>query len=635
MKRAEEGQMLSENFYEENLASLKIHNYPLYQQLAADNGSEFELAAVNEEGDLGVFVKKGGERRLMHELKKYYREEIFPEANGYLAKMSAHNGAFIFFGLDAGVRLFYACSRSEQSDVFFVIERHTGILKAIMRHFDLRQLFESRKVYIFAGQDAVNSFTDFLRSGYQGQIPFLGAVFCAAEDHAFYQDAQKSIFSLVKGMYEDAQRCLLEVSSHYRQIDRSRLVDVLSEKSGRRLRVLGELNTTTAYMQHSMRTCIKGFNLLGCQTQVLESDTLLISQVYFYKMLREFMPDIYFKINHLAGESYEHPGLITASWIQDYMPFIFNPGIRADKKIGPHDQIFIVAAMFIDDLEKLGFEKDRIHRLYLGADTDVYRSLELCDEDRKKYGSDIAFICHYPDYASANSFIPADVVEYLIEAMREADSYDFAAFREIYQQAKKKFGKIEMNEDACRKCRQIYGDISENVILTTYLWSGLAAASLRLPYLESIRDMNLSLYGKGWSLDPRFKASARGSAAYGDEICKIVNAAKINLNMHAATNNHPRIFDTIAAGGFLLTRLTAEDEEPGGIGELFELGKEIEVFRTKEELREKIEFYLKHDDQRMEIARRGQERLLREHTVKHRMQWVLDIVKEGLLRGGN
>jgi spore maturation protein CgeB len=142
----------------------------------------------------------------------------------------------------------------------------------------------------------------------------------------------------------------------------------------------------------------------------------------------------------------------------------------------------------------------------------------------------------------------------------------------------------------------------------------------------------LNIYGSGWVNDARFKAHAQGEIFDREELCKAYNASKISLNISHTSNNHPRIFDIIASGGFLLTRLTTEDEDEGGIGELFEIGKEIEVFRTKEELRRKVEYYLAHDEEREAIARSGRERLLKEHTMKHRMQQVLDIVYQGLLK---
>ncbi|MEA1928282.1 MAG: glycosyltransferase, partial [Candidatus Auribacterota bacterium] len=58
-------------------------------------------------------------------------------------------------------------------------------------------------------------------------------------------------------------------------------------------------------------------------------------------------------------------------------------------------------------------------------------------------------------------------------------------------------------------------------------------------------------------------------------------------------------------------------------------GKEMVTFETFPELREKIEYYLKHDIERKEIARAAYERLQRgKHTIRDRVGRMLEIIKK-------
>lgn len=73
-----------------------------------------------------------------------------------------------------------------------------------------------------------------------------------------------------------------------------------------------------------------------------------------------------------------------------------------------------------------------------------------------------------------------------------------------------------------------------------------------------------------------------------------------------------RDFEIPMAGGFYLV------EYAPGYEECFVPGVEIETWRSPDELLEKIHYYLEHEAERMEIARRAKERALRDHTWKRR-----------------
>lgn len=61
---------------------------------------------------------------------------------------------------------------------------------------------------------------------------------------------------------------------------------------------------------------------------------------------------------------------------------------------------------------------------------------------------------------------------------------------------------------------------------------------------------------------------------------------------------------------------------------MFKEGIEAEYFRDKEEMMDKIRYYLKHDDKREKIAKAGYERLLRDgHEVTDRAGEILRVYK--------
>lgn len=111
---------------------------------------------------------------------------------------------------------------------------------------------------------------------------------------------------------------------------------------------------------------------------------------------------------------------------------------------------------------------------------------------------------------------------------------------------------------------------------------------------------------------------------YGEAMSHVFERSKINLNisLKGIEGGTPkRVMDICGAGGFAITNYCDETAE------LFEEDKELVMFRTPEELIEKIDFYLKHDDERRNIAKRGEKKVLGQYTyenqLKELMQWVL------------
>lgn len=103
---------------------------------------------------------------------------------------------------------------------------------------------------------------------------------------------------------------------------------------------------------------------------------------------------------------------------------------------------------------------------------------------------------------------------------------------------------------------------------------------------------------------------------YGKATSLVFAGSKINLNitLKGIEGGTPqRIMDVMGAGGFVLTSYGPETAE------LFEEDEEIVMFRTPEELAEKVDYYLAHDRERERIARCGYEKVMGCYTYEHKM----------------
>jgi len=87
-----------------------------------------------------------------------------------------------------------------------------------------------------------------------------------------------------------------------------------------------------------------------------------------------------------------------------------------------------------------------------------------------------------------------------------------------------------------------------------------------------------------------------------------------------------RLFQAVGAGAMVLNEYTPE------LDDLFEVGKEIITFEFGdfEDLRDKLSWYICHNEERNRVARAGYERGRKQHTFSARIQQIFDIVRKRL-----
>jgi spore maturation protein CgeB len=175
-------------------------------------------------------------------------------------------------------------------------------------------------------------------------------------------------------------------------------------------------------------------------------------------------------------------------------------------------------------------------------------------------------------------------------------------------------------------------DAIENEYSSDISFMGAAFAN-RVNFFSHFTDYNLKLFGTGWNDYNLFKNNCmfEGRRISIPESVKIYNASKININLHSSNEDNlfdqygdfinPRTFEICSCGAFQLT----DDRE--ALREFFTPGLNIETFSTIEEAKDKINYYLIHENERLKIAKKGQELVYLNHTYKHRMSEALNTIQ--------
>jgi hypothetical protein len=134
---------------------------------------------------------------------------------------------------------------------------------------------------------------------------------------------------------------------------------------------------------------------------------------------------------------------------------------------------------------------------------------------------------------------------------------------------------------------------------------------------HDFRNMKYHLQGIGriWA----------GSEVYMKDFADVIRHIKIFIGEDAdipikGKYLSNRSFAVMGCGGFYLCRRTP------GVEYAFEIGKEVDVFDTDDELIGKVEYYLKHENERKIIAAAGQKKILVKYTYKKQLEKIFDWV---------
>lgn len=268
-----------------------------------------------------------------------------------------------------------------------------------------------------------------------------------------------------------------------------------------------------------------------------------------------------------------------------------------------------------------------IHYLPLAADVKRFEDvvLSMTDGDYAAYGAEVSFVGSlYTEKCRYDSLALSDRTKGYVDGLMEAQLKIFGS-----NLISESLTESVIREIADADPDFYHGaDLRDGVerYLTAHQYIGMKLAALeRERILKRLSErFPVVLYTRSnASALPR--ADCRGGVSTLTEMPKVFQASRINLNMTMRpieTGLSQRVWDVLACGGFLLTNYQAE------IPDYFEIGKDLETYTSMEELEEKVQYYLTHEEERMEIAINGYEKTAASHTYEMRLAQMIKILSE-------
>lgn len=249
----------------------------------------------------------------------------------------------------------------------------------------------------------------------------------------------------------------------------------------------------------------------------------------------------------------------------------------------------------------------------------------------QKYSADVSFVGTL--YESANN-----VFNKISEQAKKSDTY-----QEILQMIKEKrfsYGKDvlyrgvtdEMIDFLVKETEPDYEHYyfakKEEIVIQSVLARKITVEERKMMARMLARKFDFKLFTV--SNTDRFpEINNCGPVDFAKQAPLVFHNSKVNVYVtpRAIRSGIPlRILEIMACQGFVLVNYQEE------IAKEFEDGKEVVMYRSLDELVEKTEYYLNHEEERKAIARAGYEKVLREYNYAEKLRKIFESKPSGIIQ---
>ena len=262
----------------------------------------------------------------------------------------------------------------------------------------------------------------------------------------------------------------------------------------------------------------------------------------------------------------------------------------------------------------------------LAAGISWFGALNITEEDEKEYSADVSFVGNlYAKRGFEEAFRDAPK-QYLEEAETIIKSHncEWDGTNKLFGKPSDELIDYMISRENINFFKQY--DIDKRYYCESIRLGGKCNEYERITILNKIAEQfKVVLYTTQQEQKELKNIEIRPAVYYDSVMPKIFYLSKINLNISSRSIESgipQRVWDIMAVGGFCLTNYQPELEE------YFEIGKDIEVYHNLEELVSKIDYYLKHEKERIRIAINGYKKVREHHSYEKRMTDVLKWVFE-------
>lgn len=364
---------------------------------------------------------------------------------------------------------------------------------------------------------------------------------------------------------------------------------------------------------------------------------LLIEKSEFHRafisdeiIINEFKPDIIFLIDHFRFENdMFDKSIIFISWIQDPLSNIMDK--QTPLKLTNRDFILNHYISW-DKFFEIGYDKTHIIEGPVPANQDIYKEYDLTEEEKKEYSCDICILCHtkpISDYINNGVYYIKGIEDKLKEIFYSYwklvcnnDNmifYHLQEYKDFIKYSLSTFYSIKMSDkviDDYAKCMY-------------YELNSLVFRHCLVDWLIEAGYTNIKLWGNGWTEEEKYRPYAMGAAENGEKLSKIYQCSKIVLGNNIMTTGAARAWESMLSGAFFLCNWIPPDEDGVDIRKILD-PEDFVMFKGKEDLLQKVNYYLTNEEERQKMIKRGKKAALEKMTFDATFERMMKVIREQL-----
>lgn len=334
-------------------------------------------------------------------------------------------------------------------------------------------------------------------------------------------------------------------------------------------------------------------------------------------VLHQEVPDIVFSINYFPAISNvcNREYIRYISWIYD-APYA---RLYSQTVLNPCNQVYVFDKETCMEFRKAGV--DTVHYLPLAVNTDRTDGV-TASAGAPQLRYDVSFVGsfyvekndYFDQMVSGASDFTRGYLDAVIAAQMKIQGYEFVEevlgpiIDDLYR-------AFPLDPDP-------KGMESQEYLYAQYVIDRRITALERIDLLNAIakkHPVDIFTYIKDFTMP---NVSNHGRVDYFHEMPLVFKQSRINLNIsrRGIKSGIPlRAFDIMGCGGFLLSNFQAD------LLDGFVPGEDFVYYESKEDLLQKVDYYLSHEEERQTIAKNGHDKVAAGHTYRHRVREMLAI----------